>query len=48
MIKCKICDMKFTEEIRLARHMKTHQNKKTKKQKKGMPDFDKPDFSQVM
>jgi len=41
MIKCKVCGMEFTEEIRLARHMKTHQNKKTN-------DFDKPDFSQVM
>ena len=40
--------MKFTEEIRLERHTKTHLNKKSKKQKQGMPDFDKPDFSQVI
>ena len=40
--------MKFTDEIRLKRHEKVHKNKKFKKQKQGMPDFDKPDFSQVM
>jgi len=48
MIKCEICGMTFTEEIRFTRHFKTHQSKKTKKQKKGMPDYDKPDFSHVM
>jgi uncharacterized Zn-finger protein len=47
-MKCKICGMEFTEQIRLDRHCKTHESKKPKKQKKGMPDFDKPDFSQVM
>ncbi len=48
MITCKVCGMKFTEEIRYDRHFKTHQNKtKREKKKKGMPDFDKPDFSQV-
>jgi len=45
--KCKKCDMKFEEERRLLIHMKTHMNKKSKKLKKGMPDFEKPDFSQV-
>lgn len=41
--------MEFIEQIRLDRHMKTHYNKKSKKQKdRGMGDFDKPDFSQVM
>ena len=48
MIKCAVCGMKFTEEVRYNRHMKTHQNKKARKQKSGMPDFDKPDFSQVI
>jgi len=47
-MKCKICGMEFTEQIRLDRHSKTHQNKKSKKSKSVMPDFDKPDFSQVM
>jgi hypothetical protein len=40
--------MKFEEERRLKIHCKTHESKKPKKQQKGMPDFDKPDFSQVM
>ena len=43
--------MEFTEEIRLARHMKTHQNKSKKYKRNKNPstvDFDKPDFSQVM
>lgn len=40
--------MEFAEQIRLDRHSKTHQSKKPKKQKQGMPDFDKPDFTQVM
>ena len=48
MIKCKVCGMEFTEQIRLDRHCKTHQNKKSVKSKSRMPDFDKPDFSQVM
>lgn len=48
MLKCKICNMEFTEERRLNIHSKTHENKKSKKQKSVMPDFNKPDFSQVM
>ena len=48
MIKCKVCGMEFAEERRLKIHCKTHEGKKSKKEKKGMPDFDKPDFSQVM
>lgn len=51
MPKCKKCDMDFTSVERLARHFNTHlkkakKNKKTKD--KGSPDFDKPDFTQVM
>lgn len=48
MIKCEICGMKFTEEIRYQRHLKTHQNKTKRTKKPVMPDFNKPDFSQVM
>ena len=40
--------MEFTEPIRLERHQKTHMNKVKKPKKNMMPDFDKPDFSQVM
>jgi len=41
--------MKFSDETRLARHIKTHKRREQKgaKLKKGMPDFEKPDFSQV-
>lgn len=48
MVNCDICNMKFVDDTRLQRHKKTHANKKPKKLKKGMPDFDKPDFTQVM
>ena len=51
MYKCPKCDMKFTDEIRLERHMNTHKKraeKGTKQKQNSMPDFDKPDFSQVM
>ena len=51
MLKCPICDMKFTEEIRLERHINTHkkrQEKGTKQNQKNVPDFEKPDFTQVM
>ena len=48
MFQCPNCEMKFEEERRLEIHSKTHKNKKQKRQKKQMPDFDKPDFSQVM
>lgn len=51
MLKCKKCNMKFTTEERLERHFNTHlkKEKKNKKSKDSkMPDFDKPDFSQVM
>jgi len=40
--------MEFVEEVRLERHLKVHANKKPKKTLRGMGDFDKPDFSQVM
>ena len=43
--------MKFTEEIRFDRHLNTHkkrEEKGSKQKKNNMPDFDKPDFSQVM
>lgn len=41
--------MVFEEERRLIIHMKTHLNKKQKKSKHiSTPDFDAPDFSQVM
>jgi len=43
--------MEFTDEIRLGRHMNTHKKRAQKgsKQKQNRtPDFDKPDFSQVI
>lgn len=51
MLNCSICGLKFVEEKRLKIHFKTHEKReaKGKKQKSNrMPDFDKPDFSQVM
>ncbi len=51
MFQCSKCDSKFEEERRLKIHYKTHENKETKnksKKQKGMPDFEKPDFTQVM
>lgn len=51
MFACSVCGLKFDEEKRLKIHFKTHENKETrpKKQKRQeMPDFEKPDFSQVM
>ena len=51
MFQCSICGLKFVEEKRLRIHFKTHENKEeeNKKQKRTiMPDFEKPDFSQVM
>ena len=50
MFQCSSCGLKFDEEKRLRIHFKTHQRKeaKNKKQKREMPDFEKPDFSQVM
>ena len=47
MFECEICNMKFDDKIRLERHSKTHSSNRPKRQKKGMPDFEKPDFSQV-
>ena len=47
MLQCSVCNMKFNDEKRLLRHCKTHERKKPKKQKNVMPDFEKPDFSQV-
>ena len=51
MFPCLICGLKFAEERRLEIHGKTHEKNKTKNKTKGktnMPDFEKPDFSQVM
>lgn len=51
MFSCSVCGLKFNEEKRLKIHSKTHEKRKTKpkKQKQNeMPDFEKPDFSQVM
>ena len=49
---CSECGMKFEDEKRLKIHCNTHKKKelKDKKQKQSttLPDFDKPDFSQVM
>ena len=50
MFECPKCGSKFTEEKRLKIHYKTHEKKerKNKRSKKiKMPDFEKPDFSQV-
>ena len=51
MFLCSVCGLKFAEENRLKIHFKTHENKETKSKKqkrREMPDFEKPDFSQVM
>ncbi|MDH3822994.1 MAG: hypothetical protein OES19_04585 [Nitrosopumilus sp.] len=51
MFQCSICGLKFVEEKRLNIHCKTHEKRKTKNKKQkgtGTPDFEKPDFSQVM
>jgi len=51
MLKCPKCDMEFNDEKRLERHSNTHTKRELKgqKQKKSMmPDFEKPDFTQVM
>lgn len=48
MFQCNICKMKFDEQRRLDIHYKTHKNKKPKSQESKLPDFEKPDFSQVM
>jgi hypothetical protein len=41
--------MQFNDEKRLERHSNTQRELKGRKQKEsGLPDFDKPDFSQVM
>jgi len=51
-MKCPQCGMKFDKERRLRIHLNTHKKRelKGKKQKQSttLPDFDKPDFSQVM
>ncbi|MCH9658750.1 hypothetical protein K0U27_08715 [archaeon] len=51
MFQCLICGLKFEEEKRLDIHNKTHEKSKAKnkpKRRTDMPDFEKPDFSQVM
>ena len=40
--------MKFLDEVRFERHFQTHKNKTKKPKKPIMPDFEQPDFSQVM
>ena len=51
-VLCSECGMKFEDEKRLKIHRNTHKKRelKGKKQKQSstLPDFDKPDFSQVM
>ena len=51
MFFCTVCGLKFDEEKRLKIHFRTHEKRETKskKQKRNeIPDFEKPDFSQVM
>ena len=51
MFQCSLCGLKFVEEKPLKIHSRSHENKeaKNKKQKRiKIPDFEKPDFSQVM
>ena len=51
MFQCSTCGLKFVEEKRLDIHYKTHEKRKTKNKArkiKEIPDFEKPDFSQVM
>ena len=51
MFQCPKCGKKFAQEKRLKIHFKTHEKRAAKnkmRKKTVMPDFDKPDFSQVM
>ena len=52
MIKCPKCGKIFGSEKRLKIHYKTHEKKelknKIRKHDSHLPDFEKPDFSQVM
>ncbi len=51
MLQCTICGSKFIEEKRLKIHFKTHEKREAKnkiQKRTKMPDFEKPDFSQVM
>ena len=51
MFQCLKCGLSFTEEKRLNIHFKTHEKREAKNKipkKTKMPDFEKPDFSQVM
>ena len=51
-LQCPECNMKFSDETRLERHQNMHKKRESKGKKrktdKTMPDFDRPDFSQVM
>ena len=51
-MQCSECGMKFTDKKRLEVHSNVHKKRelKGKKQKRTAttPDFNKPDFSQVM
>ena len=51
MFQCSLCGLKFTEEKRLKIHFKTHEKREAKdkiQKRTQTPDFEKPDFSQVM
>ena len=51
MFQCPICGSKFVEEKRLNIHFKTHEKREAKnkiQKRTKLPDFEKPDFSQVM
>ena len=51
MLECSVCGSKFAEEKRLKIHSKTHEREKAKNKTQKTttkPDFEKPDFSQVM
>ena len=51
VFKCSKCNMQFNDEKRLERHSNIHTKtelKGRKQRESRLPDFDKPDFSQVM
>ncbi len=51
MFQCPKCGKRFAKEKRLTIHFKTHEKRDAKNKiskKTTIPDFEKPDFSQVM
>jgi hypothetical protein len=51
VFQCHKCGKRFAKEKRLTIHFKTHEKKQEKnktKKRTVMPDFEKPDFSQIM